>query len=87
MSQNNTTPGSTPPGSVLQAPGLDFQAAAGRLKKVVTRTPLTYNHNLSRNSKAYGKPMTKPRGDIEIGVPAPIESLQIRVRVDKRAAE
>jgi len=30
------------------APELDFQAAAGRLKKVVKRTPLTYNHNLSR---------------------------------------
>jgi len=29
-------------------PELDFQAAAGRLKKVVKRTPLTYNHNLSR---------------------------------------
>lgn len=27
---------------------LDFQAAAERLKKVVTRTPLTYNYNLSR---------------------------------------
>jgi len=27
---------------------LDFQAAAKRLKNVVNRTPLTYNHNLSR---------------------------------------
>ena len=27
---------------------LDFQKAAERLKKVVNRTPLTYNHNLSR---------------------------------------
>jgi len=28
--------------------GLDFQAATHRLKNVVRRTPLTYNHNLSR---------------------------------------
>jgi threonine dehydratase len=28
--------------------GLDFQAAAKRLKNVVNRTPLTYNHSLSR---------------------------------------
>ncbi len=27
---------------------LEFHKAALRLKKVVTRTPLTYNHNLSR---------------------------------------
>ena len=27
---------------------LDFYAAAERLKKVVNRTPLMYNHNLSR---------------------------------------
>src|SRR5882762_351999 len=33
---------------VTQAPLMDFLAAAERLKKVVTRTPLTYNHNLSR---------------------------------------
>jgi len=31
-----------------QVPLMDFLAAAGRLKKVVSHTPLTYNHNLSR---------------------------------------
>ncbi|HEY0679650.1 MAG TPA: threonine ammonia-lyase [Chitinophagaceae bacterium] len=30
------------------APVLDFKKAAERLKKVVNRTPLTYNHNLSK---------------------------------------
>jgi threonine dehydratase len=35
-------------GLAKQAPVFDFQAAAERLKKVVSRTPLTYNHNLSR---------------------------------------
>jgi hypothetical protein len=45
------------------------------------------NHNLPGNSEAYGKPMAKTRGDIEIGVAAPIQSLQIGVRVDNRAAE
>ena len=29
-------------------PLLDFAAAARRLKNVVNRTPLTFNHNLSR---------------------------------------
>lgn len=29
-------------------PDLDFHSATLRLKKIVTRTPLTYNHNLSR---------------------------------------
>jgi threonine dehydratase len=33
------------------APRLEFAAAAKRLKKVVKRTPLTYNHNLSRKYK------------------------------------
>src|SRR5687767_6876601 len=33
------------------APRLDFAAAARRLKKVVKRTPLTYNYNLSRKYK------------------------------------
>ena len=33
---------------ILKAPTLDFQSAANRLKKVVNRTPLTFNHNLSR---------------------------------------
>lgn len=34
--------------SIRVIPPLDFQTAALRLKKVVNRTPLTYNHNLSR---------------------------------------
>ncbi|MDP1765147.1 MAG: threonine ammonia-lyase [Sediminibacterium sp.] len=34
--------------SIISIPSLDFQTAAARLKKVVNRTPLTYNHNLSR---------------------------------------
>ena len=34
--------------STLTTPTLDFQTAKERLKKVVNRTPLTYNHNLSR---------------------------------------
>src|SRR5688572_28742314 len=33
------------------APKLEFAAAARRLKKVVKRTPLTYNYNLSRKYK------------------------------------
>ena len=33
------------------APKLEFAAAARRLKKVVKRTPLTFNHNLSRKYK------------------------------------
>lgn len=32
----------------ITTPILDFQTAKERLKKVVNRTPLTYNHNLSR---------------------------------------
>ncbi|MEO6220835.1 MAG: pyridoxal-phosphate dependent enzyme, partial [Ginsengibacter sp.] len=28
--------------------GLDFTSAAERLKKIVNRTPLMYNHNLSK---------------------------------------
>lgn len=32
----------------ITIPILDFQTASNRLKKVVTRTPLTFNHNLSR---------------------------------------
>lgn len=34
--------------SIITTPTLDFQSAKERLKKVVNRTPLTYNHNLSR---------------------------------------
>ncbi len=37
-----------PNNSLLEQPLLDFQSAAKRLKKIVKRTPLTYNHNLSR---------------------------------------
>jgi len=36
------------PRSARRSGELDFHAAAGRLAKVVYRTPLTYNHNLSR---------------------------------------
>lgn len=32
----------------LTTPTLDFAAAKARLQKIVNRTPLTYNHNLSR---------------------------------------
>lgn len=39
---------SFPPAPPPRAPELDFLAAGQRLKRVVTRTPLTYNHNLSR---------------------------------------
>jgi len=42
---------------------LDFQAAAGRLKKVVKRTPLTYNHNLSRK---YACKVYLKREDLQI---------------------
>jgi threonine dehydratase len=34
--------------SLITTPTLDFQSAANRLQKIVNRTPLTYNHNLSR---------------------------------------
>ncbi len=37
-----------PQNSLLEQPVLDFQSAAKRLKKIVKRTPLTYNYNLSR---------------------------------------
>ena len=36
------------PKSSLKRPVLEFHKAAVRLKKVVNRTPLSYNHNLSR---------------------------------------
>ncbi|MGB8190773.1 MAG: threonine ammonia-lyase [Chitinophagaceae bacterium] len=42
---------------------LDFQAAANRLKKVVTRTPLTYNHNLS---KKYNCNVFLKREDLQV---------------------
>ncbi len=34
--------------NTISIPTLDFHSATQRLKKVVNRTPLTYNHNLSR---------------------------------------
>ena len=39
--------------STLSIPTLDFQTAKERLKKVVSRTPLTYNHNLSRKYQCH----------------------------------
>jgi threonine dehydratase len=33
---------------IITTPTLNFAAAAERLQKIVNRTPLTYNHNLSR---------------------------------------
>jgi threonine dehydratase len=39
------------PKSSLKNPVLEFHKAAVRLKKVVNRTPLMYNHNLSRKYK------------------------------------
>jgi threonine dehydratase len=43
--------------------GLDFQAAAARLSQVVTRTPLTYNRNLSRK---YGCEVYLKREDLQV---------------------
>ena len=37
----------------LITPTLDFQSAKKRLEKVVNRTPLTYNHNLSRKYQCH----------------------------------
>jgi threonine dehydratase len=49
MSDTTFIQGVSVPGAAGgQAPVLDFHKAAERLKKVVNRTPLTYNHNLSR---------------------------------------
>lgn len=49
MSELTSIQGSSTPGSLSEKSwGLDFQAAAKRLNKVVNRTPLTYNHSLSR---------------------------------------
>ena len=33
---------------IISTPTLDFESAKKRLQKIVNRTPLTYNHNLSR---------------------------------------
>ncbi|MDO6432022.1 threonine ammonia-lyase [Flavitalea sp. BT771] len=54
---------SFPPAPPAGAPELDFHAAAGRLKKVVTRTPLSYNHNLSRK---YGCRVLLKREDLQV---------------------
>lgn len=54
---------SFPPAPPVGAPELDFHAAAGRLKKVVTRTPLSYNHNLSRK---YGCRVLLKREDLQV---------------------
>jgi len=54
---------SFPPAPPAGAPELDFHAAAGRLKKVVTRTPLSYNHNLSRK---YGCRVFLKREDLQV---------------------
>ncbi|MDQ6844794.1 MAG: pyridoxal-phosphate dependent enzyme, partial [Bacteroidota bacterium] len=43
--------------------GLDFSAAAKRLKKIVNRTPLMYNHNLS---KKYNCNIFLKREDLQI---------------------
>lgn len=42
---------------------LDYQAAAARLKPVVNRTPLTFNHNLSRK---YGCEVYLKREDLQV---------------------
>lgn len=44
-------------------PALDVAGAAERLKKVVTRTPLTYSHNLSRK---YGATILLKREDLQV---------------------
>ncbi|MEO8111245.1 MAG: threonine ammonia-lyase [Ginsengibacter sp.] len=43
--------------------GLDFLSAAERLKKIVNRTPLMYNHNLSRK---YGCNVFLKREDLQV---------------------
>lgn len=49
--------------STLTQSPLDFSKAAERLKKVVNRTPLTYNHNLS---KKYGCNVFLKREDLQV---------------------
>ena len=44
-------------------PALDVAGAAERLKKVVTRTPLAYSHNLSRK---YGATILLKREDLQV---------------------
>src|ERR1700712_326140 len=43
--------------------GLDFTLASERLKKIVNRTPLMYNHNLSRK---YGCNVFLKREDLQV---------------------
>ncbi|HVU54201.1 MAG TPA: threonine ammonia-lyase [Puia sp.] len=73
------------PAPLTGAPELNFQAAAARLKKVVKRTPLTYNHNLSRKyaCKVYLKREDlqvvrsyKLRGAYNMMVSLPVAQLQ-----------
>ncbi|HTI91690.1 MAG TPA: threonine ammonia-lyase, partial [Puia sp.] len=86
MSDLTTIPGSSASGSLLgKSWGLDFQAAAGRLNKVVNRTPLTFNHSLSRryDCKVYLKREDlqvvrsyKLRGAFNMMVSLPAEQLK-----------
>lgn len=55
-------PGSVPPTSVADLE-LNFHKAAERLNKVVYRTPLTFNHNLSRK---YGCRVFLKREDLQV---------------------
>src|SRR5882724_6755337 len=67
MSESTTIVESSVPGSVPQTSGpdleLNFQKAAERLKKIVNRTPLTFNHNLSRK---YGCRVFLKREDLQV---------------------
>src|ERR1700742_588693 len=86
MSDLTTIPGSSTSGSLLgKSWGLDFQAAAKRLNKVVNRTPLTFNHSLSRryDCKVYLKREDlqvvrsyKLRGAFNMMVSLPAEQLK-----------
>jgi threonine dehydratase len=64
MSDLTTIQGSSTPGSLTEKSwGLDFHAAAKRLKNVVNRTPLTYNHSLS---KRYDCKVYLKREDLQV---------------------
>jgi threonine dehydratase len=64
MSENITIVNSPAPvPAVTRELELDFLKAAERLKKVVNRTPLTFNHNLSRK---YGCRVFLKREDLQI---------------------
>jgi threonine dehydratase len=58
-----TETGAGSPAVASAKAGLEFHKAAMRLKKVVTRTPLTYNHNLSRK---YGCSVYLKREDLQV---------------------